>query len=136
MRGLEINMREKQQRDACFAPLEIRDNDLNMRFSEFNRMCTKLCDRSRGRTPMGVLSLTGFTLVELLVTITIISVLSALLLPVLGNAREKGREISCLNNLKQIGIAVELYTQDCDGWTPAVHSGAAPFAGLIYATLN
>ena len=60
----------------------------------------------------------GFTIVELLATITIISIMSALLLPVLGSAREKGREISCLSNLKQIGIAVELYTQDYEGWAP------------------
>ena len=76
----------------------------------------------------------GFTIVELLATITIISVLSALLLPVLGNAREKGREISCLNNLKQIGIAVELYTQDCDGWTPPLYDDSGN--GGIYVTLN
>ncbi len=63
----------------------------------------------------------GFSLVELLVIIAIISLLAGILLPVLATARESGRRSSCQSNLKQIGLAFDLYLQDyhdtypCDG---------------------
>jgi prepilin-type N-terminal cleavage/methylation domain-containing protein len=56
----------------------------------------------------------GFTLIELLVVIAIIAVLAAILFPVFAQAREKARESTCLSNLKQIGVAFSLYTQDYD----------------------
>ena len=56
----------------------------------------------------------GFTLIELLVVIAIIAILAAILFPVFAQAREKARAISCISNMKQIGTASMMYTQDYD----------------------
>src|SRR5262245_41008736 len=70
-------------------------------------------------------SLTGFTLIELLVVIAIIAILAAILFPVFAQAREKARQSACLSNLKQIGVALQLYTQDYDEMTPSARTYGA-----------
>ena len=68
----------------------------------------------------------GFTLIELLVVIAIIGILSSMLLPALGRAKQKGYDAKCLNNSKQIGLAMLLYVDDQNLRFPASHNIPAP----------
>lgn len=67
------------------------------------------CSRRRGR---------GFTIVELLVVIGIIAVLMSLLLPALGKARESARQTQCISNLRQWGMAYQIYSDANRGFCP------------------
>src|SRR5690242_163267 len=77
--------------------------------------------RSRAR------SSSGFTLIELLVVIAIIAILAAILLPVLAKAKVKAKSAQCLNNNKQIGLAMIMYAADNNELLP-------PLATVTYPT--
>jgi prepilin-type N-terminal cleavage/methylation domain-containing protein/prepilin-type processing-associated H-X9-DG protein len=79
----------------------------------------------------GVNRLSAFTLIELLVVITIIAILAAMLLPTLARSKESTRAVVCVNNLKQLGLAWQMYPLDHNEWlVPNNPAGFGASVGL------
>ena len=81
-------------------------------------MCARSPRRHTSQSCLPNRLATGFTLVELLAVIAILSLLAAILLPVFAAVRGKARETACLSNMRQAGLAISMYAQDYDGIYP------------------
>lgn len=75
---------------------------------------------------------TAFSLVELLTVIAVLAVLAGLLFPVFATARGKAREITCISNLRQIGLAIRMYAQDYDELYPWAVDATDKYTPVIW----
>jgi prepilin-type N-terminal cleavage/methylation domain-containing protein/prepilin-type processing-associated H-X9-DG protein len=77
----------------------------------------------------------GFTLIEILIVLSIIAILAALIFPTFARVRENGRRASCQSNMKQLGLAFQQYTQDNDELLPNVRILPFDQGGWMYLNM-